>query len=145
MITVREMQIDDLEQILPIEEANFSDPWTMNGFFSFLLREDALFLTAEENGRILGYCGAILISPECDITNVCVESSARRRGIGKKLIETLKDHLRQKGIHTMHLEVRAGNQGAIALYQNLGFVQDGLRPGYYDHPTEDAILMSAQF
>ena len=145
MITVREMQIDDLEQVLPIEEANFSDPWTMNGFFSFLLREDALFLVAEEEGRILGYCGAILTPPESDITNVCVEESSRRRGIGRQLIESLRDRLRQMNTDTLHLEVRESNQGAITLYENLGFVRDGLRPGYYERPTEDAILMSAHF
>ena len=63
MITIREMQIDDLEQVMPIEEANFSIPWTETGFFTFLIRDDALFLVAEEDGEILGYLG-ILIS--CD-------------------------------------------------------------------------------
>ena len=38
MITIREMQFDDLDQVMAIEEANFSVPWTINGFFSFLLR-----------------------------------------------------------------------------------------------------------
>ena len=61
MITIREMQIDDLEQVMPIEEANFSIPWTETGFFTFLIRDDALFLVAEEDGEILGYLG-ILIS-----------------------------------------------------------------------------------
>ena len=46
MITIREMQIDDLEQVMPIEEANFSIPWTETGFFTFLIRDDALFLVA---------------------------------------------------------------------------------------------------
>ena len=49
MITIREMQIDDLEQVMPIEEANFSIPWTETGFFTFLIRDDALFLVAEED------------------------------------------------------------------------------------------------
>lgn len=35
MITIREMQIDDLEQVMPIEEANFSIPWTETGFLHF--------------------------------------------------------------------------------------------------------------
>ena len=51
MITIREMQIDDLEQVMPIEEANFSIPWTETGFFTFLIRDDALFLVAEEDGE----------------------------------------------------------------------------------------------
>ena len=48
MVTIRQMEIPDLDQVLPIEEANFSTPWTANGFFTFLIREDALFLIAEE-------------------------------------------------------------------------------------------------
>ena len=48
MIKIREMQLDDLEQVMTIEEANFSVPWTETGFFTFLLREDTLFLVAEE-------------------------------------------------------------------------------------------------
>lgn len=47
MVTIRQMEIPDLDQVLPIEEANFSTPWTANGFFTFLIREDALFLTAQ--------------------------------------------------------------------------------------------------
>ena len=60
MITIREMQIDDLEQVMPIEEANFSIPWTETGFFTFLIRDDALFLVAEEDGEILGYLGILM-------------------------------------------------------------------------------------
>ena len=55
MVTIREMQIDDLEQVMRIEEENFSVPWSETGFFSFLIREDTLFLVAEEAEEILGY------------------------------------------------------------------------------------------
>ena len=80
MITIREMQIDDLEQVMPIEEANFSIPWTETGFFTFLIRDDALFLVAEEDGEILGYLGILISFDESEITNVCVAEKARRRG-----------------------------------------------------------------
>ena len=53
-MTIREMQIDDLEQVMRIEEENFSVPWTETGFFSFLIREDTLFLVAEEAEEISG-------------------------------------------------------------------------------------------
>ena len=87
MITIREMQIDDLEQVMPIEEANFSIPWTETGFFTFLIRDDALFLVAEEDGEILGYLGILISFDESEITNVCVAEKARRRGIGRALME----------------------------------------------------------
>jgi ribosomal-protein-alanine N-acetyltransferase len=84
MITIREMQIDDLEQVMPIEEANFSIPWTETGFFTFLIRDDALFLVAEEDGEILGYLGILISFDESEITNVCVAEKARRSDAGEK-------------------------------------------------------------
>ena len=142
MVTIRQMEIPDLEQVLPIEEANFSTPWTANGFFTFLIREDALFLTAEEDGEILGYCGIILSLDEGEITNVCVREDCRRRGIGQMLMEGLIRETKKAGVRVWHLEVRQSNESAIRLYEKLGFVQDGLRKGYYEAPKEDAVLMS---
>ena len=138
------MQLDDLEQVLSIEQANFSVPWTENGFFSFLLREDAHFLIAEENSQILGYCGAVLAPPESDITNICVAEDSRRRGIAEELFLTLQADLLSRGISTIHLEVRQSNRAARRLYNKLGFIQDGLRLHYYEAPVEDAVLMSCQ-
>lgn len=145
MITIREMQFDDLDEVLSIEEANFSVPWTANGFLAFLLRADARFLVAEEDGKIAGYCGVILTPPESDITNVCVAQEKRRKGIARMLLQTLQSDLSELDIHTIHLEVRKSNQAAISLYEHLGFLPDGLRPNYYESPTEDALLMSKNF
>ena len=142
MVTIRQMEIPDLDQVLPIEEANFSTPWTANGFFTFLIREDALFLTAEEDGEILGYCGIILSLDEGEITNVCVREDCRKRGIGQMLMEGLIRETKKAGVRVWHLEVRQSNESAIRLYEKLGFVQDGLRKGYYEAPKEDAVLMS---
>ena len=142
MITIREMQIDDLEQVMPIEEANFSIPWTETGFFTFLIRDDALFLVAEEDGEILGYLGILISFDESEITNVCVAEKARRRGIGRALMEELFRRMQERKVRVIHLDVRIGNTPARNLYESLGFVQDGMRKGYYDLPKEDAVLMS---
>lgn len=142
MVTIRPMEIPDLDQVLSIEEACFSVPWTANGFFSFLIREDARFYVAEEEGEILGYCGIILCVDEGDITNVCVREDSRKRGIGRCLVEHMLEDTEEAGIRIWHLEVRQSNHDAIRLYEKLGFVQDGLRKGYYEEPREDAVLMS---
>lgn len=142
MITVREMEIDDLEQVTAIEEQNFSRPWTETGFFSFLLRNDTLFLVAEEEEKILGYIGVILVLDEGDITNVSVEPSQQGRGIGTLLLEKLITRTEREGIAVLHLEVRKSNTRAAALYERMGFVTDGLRKNYYEAPTEDGVLMS---
>ena len=71
-MTVREMQLDDLEGVMVIEKENFSVPWTEMGFFSFLLRDDTMFLVAEEEGKIIGYMGIMMVLDEGEITNVSV-------------------------------------------------------------------------
>ena len=69
---LREMLVDDLDQVMEIETDLFHVPWTKEGFFTFLTREDAMFLVVEEKGKILGYCGLLMVLDEGDITNVAV-------------------------------------------------------------------------
>lgn len=139
---IREMEIEDLEQVMPIEEECFSVPWTENGFLTFLIRQDALFLVAEEDDGILGYIGILTVLDEGEITNVCVRPSARRRRVGARLLEELLGRMEAVGVTVIHLEVRESNAAAIALYEKFGFVRDGLRRDYYEEPKEDALLMS---
>ena len=136
------MQLDDLEGVMVIEKENFSVPWTEMGFFSFLLRDDTMFLVAEEEGKIIGYMGIMMVLDEGEITNVSVSKYARRRGIGRALVGEMIRRMKKRGIVTLHLEVRKSNDAAIALYSSFGFVKDGERKMYYEEPVEDAVLMS---
>ncbi len=141
MIQIREMQFDDLDQVMEIENACFSVPWTETGFFTFLIRNDTLFLVAEEDEKIYGYCGIVMVPDEGDITNIAVEKSMRKRGIGKMLMEALIEESAKRGVNKIYLEVRASNEPAIRLYEKMGYVVNGRRKNYYDDPKEDAILM----
>ena len=131
---LREMLVDDLDQVMEIEEELFSVPWTKEGFLTFLMKENGMFLVVEEKGRILGYCGLLTVLDEGEVTNVAVRRDRQREGIGNFLMESM--------IPMIDLEVRAGNETAIRLYERQGFVRDGLRKGYYTDPTEDAVLMT---
>lgn len=139
---LREMMIDDLEQVLEIEEELFSVPWTREGFFTFLTRDDSMFLVVEEKEKILGYCGLLMVLDEGDVLNVAVRKDRQREGIGNFLMESLIRLSGQLGISMIHLEVRKGNETAIRLYERLGFERDGIRKGYYTDPVEDAVLMT---
>ncbi len=141
-MTIREMQVEDLTQVMELEESLFSVPWTKEGFFSFLMRDNTLFLVVEENGKILGYCGVLLVLDEGEITNVAVCRQRQREGIGQFLLSGLFLLLRERGIRVLHLEVRESNQTAIRLYERMGFQKDGLRRNYYTDPSEDAVLMT---
>lgn len=138
---IREMTFDDLEQVMEIENATFSVPWTETGFFTFLIREDTLFLVAEEKEEIMGYCGVVMVQDEGDITNVAVKEKVRKQGIGTQLLEHLLEKTKEQGVGKLFLEVRAGNKKAIALYKKMNFKEIGIRKEYYQDPVEDAILM----
>lgn len=139
---LREMLIDDLEQVMEIENDLFAVPWTKEGYFTFLTRDDAMFLVVEEKGKILGYCGLLMVLDEGDVTNVAVCRERQREGIGHFLVDSLIRLSAERGITTIHLEVRESNATAIRLYERMGFVKDGIRKNYYTDPVEHAVLMT---
>ena len=141
MIQIREMQFDDLEGVMEIENANFSTPWTETGFFTFLIRDDTLFLVAEEEEKILGYCGIVMVQDEGDITNVAGAKELQNQGIGKQLVKELLLQTKTRGVKKVFLEVRASNARAIHVYEKMGFEQISIRKNYYEAPTEDGLVM----
>ncbi len=139
---LREMLVEDLDQVMEIETALFSPPWTKEGFFTYLTRKDAMFLVVEEKEKIIAYCGLLMVLDEGDITNVAVHPNRQREGIGHFLMDSLIRLAEQQGITMIHLEVRVGNDTAIRLYERMGFTRDGIRKKYYTDPVEDALLMT---
>ena len=94
-----------------------------------------------EAERIVGIIGLRDIAGEAEITNVAVKGEYRGLGIGRKLLEKALDRCSQLKINDVTLEVRASNQVAINLYESVGFKGEGYRPNFYEHPTEDALIM----
>ncbi len=94
-----------------------------------------LFLVAEENGEIAGFLVARgLGEDEYELLNLVVAAEKRRQGWGRRLLAELP-------AGRIFLEVRESNQIAIGLYEDAGFQRTGRRRGYYQHPTEDGIVM----
>lgn len=141
-MTLREMMVEDLDQVMEIEQDLFRVPWTREGYFTFLTRNDAMFLVVEEKGQILAYCGLLMVLDEGDVTNVAVRRDRQKEGIGNFLIESLIRLAEGLGVTTIHLEVRQSNETALRLYERNGFMRDGIRKNYYENPVEDAILMT---
>ena len=138
---LREMLIDDLEQVMEIERELFHVPWTREGFFTFLTREDAMFLVVEEKEQILGYCGLLMVLDEGDITNVAVRPDYRKQGIADAILTAVFSEVQKRGARTIYLEVRESNVPAQKLYEKHGFVSCGIRKNFYRKPTEHAIVM----
>ena len=76
------------------------------------------------------------------ITNVVVHPAYRRQGIATALLAELETYGKAHDLTRITLEVRASNQKAIALYEQMGYEKEGVRPGFYDSPKEDALIYS---
>ena len=135
---IRPMHSDDLDQVAVIEAATFSEPWSKAGFEGTLASKDSIYAVAEIQGRIVGYCGMLCSFEEANITNVAVDSAWRKEGIAGKMLSWLMEEGKKRGVRAFTLEVRVSNEAAIRLYEKLGFVYEGTRPGFYTKPTEDA-------
>ncbi|MDE6318528.1 MAG: ribosomal protein S18-alanine N-acetyltransferase [Lachnospiraceae bacterium] len=131
----------DVPFISRLEEETFSMPWSEASFLQMIEQEDARYFVAEEDGKLLGGCGLLLIAGEGNITNVAVAQEARRRGVGTGLLRYLLSEGDKEGLSAYTLEVRVSNTAAIGLYRKLGFVSEGIRPNFYEKPVEDAMIM----
>lgn len=135
------MELCHVPQIALLERRCFSDPWSETSVAGELTNPLSLWLVALAGGTVVGYVGSQTVLDEADVMNVAVDPAYRRQGVGKGLMLALMAALRQAGVRTLALEVRASNEAAQALYKNLGFEQAGRRPGYYARPREDALIL----
>lgn len=87
-----------------------------------------------------GFLVARRIVSEWELENIIVASAARRKGLGKRFLETLLSTAKQSNGEAVFLEVRESNLAARSLYERMGFQQTGTRNSYYSNPSEDAIL-----
>ncbi|MFA9464310.1 MAG: ribosomal protein S18-alanine N-acetyltransferase [Velocimicrobium sp.] len=139
---IRRMEERDLNQVCAIENDMFSMPWTQQSFLDSLLILDNIYLVAEKETSIVGYCGVWVIANEGQINNIAVKKEYQNQGIGKQILQFLFREGQKKQIQQFTLEVRKSNQIAILLYQTLGFVNLGIRPNFYERPKEDAVIMT---
>ena len=139
------MNENHVQQIAQLEQQCFSVPWSEALIASELQNKFSLWIVAEDQGKVAGYVGAQTVLGESDMMNLAVHPDFRRQGIGERLVTELIAKLKQLGSHFLVLEVRVSNDPAIALYEKLGFVQVGRRPGYYFKPREDALILRKEW
>lgn len=129
-----------LNEVAQLEQCCFSAPWTEKSL-RLLLSENAIAFVCLIEDTVCGYCGALCVLDEGDITSIAVLPEYRRIGIATALLEHLILTANTKGIKTLTLEVRENNSKAIELYEKFNFLPVGRVKSYYKNPTEDAIIM----
>lgn len=140
------MNADHLDEIAALERMCFSAPWSRAMLAEELDNACSAFLTAlDEEDRVVGYAGLQVVLDEGYITNVAVRPDCRRQGVASQLLQVFLNFAEGNKLAFLTLEVRASNYDAIALYGSRGFRSVGRRKSYYEHPKEDAIIMTKEF
>jgi ribosomal-protein-alanine N-acetyltransferase len=146
---IRAAHPDDVASIIAIErESSTAAHWTVQQYRALLVPTPGirrLALVAEGVGAapaVLGFLVARHLAHEWELENIVVALSARRTGVGKRLLEGLLAAARETHSELVFLEVRESNLVARGLYEKIGFRETGRRKSYYTNPLEDAVLYS---
>ena len=137
-----EVTSEECEEILKIEKACFSDPWSISDFEYQIKNPYSKLIGAFANGRAVGFVNTVCIVDEIEINNIAVLEEYRGKHIADRLLE-FAFSLQPKAVKA-YLEVRESNLPAQKLYQKHGFVKYSERKNYYQNPTENAWLMVKQ-
>lgn len=114
--------LQDLPDIIAIEEASFSSPWSHQALRAEFDNRVARYYVLEgDDGTVAGYADLWLIADEGQLANIAVRPSARGLGYGETLLRTAMEDVFHDGCRTVFLEVRPSNASAIALYEKLGY------------------------
>lgn len=115
------------------------DPWSVRDFMELLaIRGASGHLAVSPENGISAFIIDLIGPDDAEILTIGVAPGARRRGLARVLIGDLTKRARQRGARRVLLEVAADNQAAIALYNSIGFIPLGERPGYYRLPSGKA-------
>jgi len=146
-LSARPMLPSDLDRVMEIERDIYPFPWSP-GNFSDALRAGYDAWMFEEGGDVVGYAVLTWMPDEVHLLNISVVRALHRQGLGRRMLAWLCADVRRRGAHAMLLEVRPSNTVARALYASVGFVQIGVRKGYYpdrDGQREDARVLLLRF
>lgn len=135
-------ELDDLDDIVEMEKEYFADSWSLNSVKLQIDNEKVIVLKFGE--EILGYCIFMVAADEGEILRIATRENIRKAGLGKKLLTSVISEMKELGVNEVFLEVRAGNESAIALYKSIGFGEIGIRKGYYKDNGEDAVLFKLE-
>lgn len=141
MTELKAFSREHLDAVCALERDIFAgrDPWSRMAFEGELINPQAIWVVAVGDGRPVGYAGGWAGGEEFHLLNLGVAAASRRTGVGRSLVIAVLDRAVARGCRRATLEVRAENAAARRLYESMGFVSAGVRPGHYGN-GEDAVV-----
>ena len=139
----RRLEEGDIPAVSMLDHHCQGHPWTPGHFRDEIVRGDFGYARVlEEPGvGVVGYFCAWLVADELHIGTLGVDPQLRRKGLALGMVTQAYDWAVHRGATLAHLEVRASNAAALALYAKLGYRRVGIRTGYYVDNGEDAHLL----
>ena len=144
---IRDMGLDDLDQVYSIEVRSFPAPFSKEIFLKELSIPFAKLKVIVEQGVspiVRGYIDYWFVADEVHLLNLAVDPEFRRKGLANSLMEVMIEDAKRVGQKSIYLEVRQSNFGAQDFYRKLGFKDIGIRKGYYVETNEDALVMEKE-
>lgn len=141
---LRLMTLADLDAVIPLELELFGDEsWSRQMLEGELAEQprSRYYVVADDDGVITGYGGLMVAGSQGDVLTLGVATGQWGRGTGSALLEALLAEAVRRGCTEVFLEVRVDNMRAQRLYIRYGFVQIGVRKGYYQPSGTDAAVM----
>lgn len=135
---LRRARLSDLPALIALEREFPGDRLSNRSFRHLLERANAEVWVCEERGVLLG--DAVVLyrrgTHAARLYSLVVARSGRGRGLGRALVTLAERRAAAAGCEAVHLEVRADNTPALALYARRGYEQVGRARGYYQDSTD---------
>jgi [ribosomal protein S18]-alanine N-acetyltransferase len=138
------MQHGHLRDVHQIDERVYPRPWSLAVLRQELSMPDSrLYFVARRKQTVAGHAGMMLVAGEGHVTTVAVDPAWQGQGVGSRLMLALHRSAIARGVTAMTLEVRVGNDAALALYRRFGYAPAGVRKNYYSDEGQDGLIMWA--
>lgn len=139
---VRRATVADAAALAALDAICFDIPWDERSVLTMLAGDLTRGWRLDVGGTLVAAALVRVVAAEGEVLRIGVAPSYRRRGLARALMAEVLGQLEPEMRHGIHLEVRASNLAAQALYKSLAFVVSGGRQAYYTAPVEDAVLMT---
>jgi len=145
MTRIRRAGAADVAHMIEIARRSTAAAQWSERQYEQMFSPDRLVLVIEEDDQIAGFIAGRGAAGEWEIENLAVAATARRRGLGSRLVGEFLHHIRCNGGREVFLEVRESNHAARAFYAKCAFIEAGRRKSYYHNPQEDALILTFSF
>ncbi len=140
-VSLRPMEIEDIDDVIKIEKDVFPEPWDADAFYLLIIKKECMSIVGTLDDKVVSYMIGCPEREKFHLLNISVSREHWRKGYGSKMLQyLLKELEKSKTFKSCYLEHRINNKSAFEIYKSFGFRVAEINPGYYTN-GEDAVIM----